>query len=60
MVLSGEAAHTPAWHLRSVPALAYRPIYAGNAFATVQFKSPPAVRVVTVRPLPSYLPGPHS
>ncbi|PNW71967.1 hypothetical protein CHLRE_16g687950v5 [Chlamydomonas reinhardtii] len=27
-----------------------RPIYAGNAFATVQFKSPPAVRVVTVRP----------
>ncbi|KAG2435800.1 hypothetical protein HXX76_006996 [Chlamydomonas incerta] len=27
-----------------------RPIYAGNAFATVQFKTPPAVRVITVRP----------
>ncbi|GLC75018.1 hypothetical protein PLESTF_001584200 [Pleodorina starrii] len=27
-----------------------RPIYAGNAFATVQYHNPPAVRVVTVRP----------
>eukprot|EP00198_Chlamydomonas_reinhardtii_P002624 XP_001691960.1 electron transfer flavoprotein alpha subunit [Chlamydomonas reinhardtii] len=38
-----------------------RPIYAGNAFATVQFKSPPAVRVVTLpaftraRPAPIYI-----